>query len=84
MYKITVEIDGMMCSMCEAHVQDAIRKDFDVKSVKASRAKRNAVIVSEVPLAEAELHKALDPTGYTVLSAVCEPYEKKGFKLFGT
>ena len=27
MIKITLEIDGMMCGMCEAHVNDAIRRD---------------------------------------------------------
>ena len=26
MTKTTLSIDGMMCSMCEAHVRDAIRK----------------------------------------------------------
>lgn len=23
---ITVQVDGMMCGMCEAHVNDAVRK----------------------------------------------------------
>ena len=35
MFKTTVGIEGMMCGMCEAHVNDAIRKAFDVKKVKA-------------------------------------------------
>ena len=26
MYKITVDVDGMACGMCEAHVNDAVRK----------------------------------------------------------
>ena len=26
MNKITVKIDGMMCGMCESHVNDAIRR----------------------------------------------------------
>ena len=26
MLKITVQVDGMMCGMCEAHVNDAVRK----------------------------------------------------------
>ncbi len=26
MIQITLEIDGMMCGMCEAHVNDAVRK----------------------------------------------------------
>ena len=28
MLKITVQVDGMMCGMCEAHVNDAVRKAF--------------------------------------------------------
>ena len=31
MNKITVKIDGMMCGMCESHVNDAIRRAFPVK-----------------------------------------------------
>ena len=27
MYKYLLHIDGMMCGMCEAHVNDLIRKD---------------------------------------------------------
>ena len=30
---ITVQVDGMMCGMCEAHVNDAVRKAFPVKKV---------------------------------------------------
>lgn len=31
MKKITLKIDGMMCGMCESHVNDAIRKALAVK-----------------------------------------------------
>lgn len=33
MVKTIVGIDGMMCGMCESHVNDVIRKSFDVKKV---------------------------------------------------
>lgn len=36
MIKTTVGIDGMMCGMCEDHVNDAIRKSFDIKKVSSS------------------------------------------------
>ena len=39
MVQITVGVDGMACSMCEAHVSDAIRKAFPVKKVTASHTK---------------------------------------------
>ena len=31
MYQITLKIDGMACSMCESHVCDTIRNQFQVK-----------------------------------------------------
>ena len=82
MIQTTAKIDGMMCLMCEAHIQDAIRKAFAVKSVKASHTKGEAVIVSEEAISEAALHAAIDPTGYTLGAVVSEPYQKKGFSFF--
>ena len=34
MIKTTLTIDGMMCGMCESHMNDVIRKNFTVKKVK--------------------------------------------------
>lgn len=34
MFRTVVKIDGMMCGMCEAHINDAIRRNFNVKKVK--------------------------------------------------
>lgn len=31
MIKITLDIDGMVCGMCEAYINDAVRKVFTVK-----------------------------------------------------
>ncbi len=31
--KTTLKISGMMCSMCEAHINDTIRKAFKVKKL---------------------------------------------------
>ena len=39
MNKYVLGIDGMSCGMCEAHVQDVIRRNIDVKKVKASHLK---------------------------------------------
>lgn len=80
MYKTTARVDGMMCGMCEAHIQDAISNAFAVKKVKASRKKGTAEILSEKPISEEELHRIIDPTGYTLISADCQPFEKKGLK----
>lgn len=40
MIKITLKIDGMMCEMCESHVNDIIRNNFNVKKVASSHSKR--------------------------------------------
>ena len=47
MIETTVKIDGMMCSMCESHVNDAIRANFNVKKVSSSHAKNRCEILSE-------------------------------------
>ena len=42
MYETKVKIDGMMCGMCESHINDAIRNAFSVKKVSASHSKGEA------------------------------------------
>ena len=78
MEKLTLKIDGMMCGMCEAHVNDAVRRAFRVKKVTSSHGKGETVILSEQPLDEAALRAAVDATGYRVVSVESWPYEKKG------
>ena len=82
MIQTTLGIDGMMCSMCEAHINDVIRREFAVKKVSSSHTKNQTVILSDAPLSEEKLREAIGKTGYTVLSVAAEPYEKKGFSLF--
>ena len=45
MQKITLKIDGMMCGMCEAHMNDAIRKAFNVEKVTSDHKKGITEIV---------------------------------------
>lgn len=41
MQEITVGVDGMMCGMCESHVNDAVRAAFPtVKKVSSSHGAR--------------------------------------------
>ncbi len=78
MVQTTVKIDGMMCGMCEAHINDAIRGAFPVKKVVSSHTQGKSVIVSEKEIAEQDIRDVIDQTGYKVLSIVSEPYQKKG------
>lgn len=82
MIKTTVGIDGMMCGMCESHVNDAIRKSFDIKKVSSSHSKKKTEIISEEAIDEDKLRAVIDETGYTVLSVDSESYKKKGFGFF--
>lgn len=78
MLKITMGIDGMMCGMCESHINDAIRREFKVKKVTSSHAKKQTVILTEKPLDEDKLRKVIDDTGYNVTSIETSEEEKKG------
>ena len=82
MVKITMKVNGMACSMCEAHVNDAVRKAFPVKKVTSSHSRGTTEIIAESPLDETRLRACIDATGYTVADVQTEPYEKKGFSLF--
>ena len=81
MWKYTVEVSGMMCAMCESHVNDAVRKAFPVKKVTSSRSKSETAVIAETELDEAALRAAISATGYDVGAIRKEPWEKKG--LFG-
>ena len=81
MIQTTIGVNGMMCGMCETHINEAIRRNFTVKKVTASRAKREAVIVSEAEIDPARLKAVIEETGYTPGEIRQEEYKKKG--LFG-
>ena len=81
MTETIIGIDGMMCGMCEAHINDCVRNHFKVKKVTSSKAKKQTVILAEEVIPEADLRAAIDPTGYTVTSYAVEDAKKKG--LFG-
>ncbi len=79
MIKTTLKIDGMACSMCEAHINDCVRKEFDVKKVTSSHKKGDCVIISENALDEQSLKTTIQNTGYNLISVSSEQYVKKGF-----
>lgn len=67
MITTTLRVEGMACSMCEAHVNDAIRRNFDVKSVKSSRRKKSCVIRSEQELDLERVAAVIRDLGYDVI-----------------
>ena len=78
MIETKLGIDGMACSMCEAHINDTIRRQFQVKKVTSSHKKGKTEIITEEPLEEEALKKAIADTGYELVSMQTEPYVKKG------
>lgn len=77
MQQITLKIDGMICGMCESHINESIRNNFSVKKVTSSHTKGETVILTENDLNEAKLKETIDKTGYKLLSVSKAPYKKK-------
>ena len=81
MIQYTIAVEGMTCSMCEAHINDAVRKAYPVKKVTSSRSKKETTVLTETELDEDALRAAISATGYEVGEIRKEPWAKKG--LFG-
>lgn len=81
MIEITIEVEGMMCGMCESHVNDCVRRACRVKKVASSRKKGNTVVLAEDGADTQAIVEAIKEKGYTVGDVSVVPYEKRG--LFG-
>ena len=77
MYQITLKVDGMMCAMCETHVNDALRRGLPLKKVSSSHSRGVTTILTEEDVEQADVERVLEETGYRVLSFSKVPYEKK-------
>ena len=83
MIKITLNIDGMACGMCEAHINDAIRSAFNPKKVTSSHAKGETVIITDTDVSDEKLKETVEATGYKLISVKKEEYLKKSlFSIF--
>lgn len=82
MVQTTLKVDGMMCGMCESHINDCIRSNFKVKKVVSSHTKGQCVIQSEEPLDQEKLRSVITATGYTltdISEGDVQEVKKKGF-----
>ncbi len=82
MTEITLKVNGMQCGMCEAHINDAVRRAFRVKKVSSSHSKGQTVIVTEEDIDDNDLRRVIGDSGYEVETVSRAQYEKKG--LFGS
>lgn len=79
MFEYHVTIKGMACDMCEAHINEVIRNNFNVKKVTSSHKKNESVIISEEDIDEEKLKKVIADIGYDYIRMTKAPYEKKSF-----
>ena len=80
MNRYVFKVRGMSCGMCEAHVNDAVRRFPGVKHVASSRKKGETSVVAEDLDTEAVVRE-LGALGYDADGVQVLPYEKKA--LFG-
>lgn len=78
MLKITLEVEGMRCGMCETHVNDVVRRVDGVKKVKSSHAKGRTEVIAEDGTNIGLIKEAIAKQGYGVGKVETEPYEKRG------
>nr|WP_243421157.1 copper resistance protein CopZ [Pseudoflavonifractor phocaeensis] len=76
MWKYTVKVNGIMCGMCEAHVNDGVRKVCPVKKVNSSQSKNQTVLLSETELDTKILGNAIRSTGSEIGTIQKEPHKK--------
>ena len=77
-YRFTIK--GMACEMCENHINDAVRRIADIKSIKSNRKKGETVVVAE-KLDAVRVCEAIRGLGYDVNGFQEKPYQKH--TLFG-
>ena len=65
--KVTVKIEGMMCTHCKAHVEKALSAIDGVISVTADHVAGTATVESTREIPQAELKAAVEAAGYTYL-----------------
>lgn len=60
----TLKVEGMMCSHCEKHVQDALEKLDGVESAVANHEKAEVIVKLSKDVSDSEFEKAISDAGY--------------------
>ena len=66
MTTITVNVTGMMCGHCEAHVNEAIKKAFGVEEVVSSHESNTTVFTAPEKVDEDKIRQTIKDAGYEV------------------
>lgn len=77
MKEVILKIDGMKCGMCEAHINNAIRKLDGIKKVSSSH---KTGLVKVIILNEniEDIKYSIEKEGYKILDININDYKKKG------
>lgn len=76
MKKYIFTVTGMSCAMCENHINDAIRRMCEIKSVKSDRRKNETVVIA-AQLDTKAVISAICTLGYKADLASESEYEKR-------
>ncbi len=79
MYKIILSIDGMKCGMCEAHINDLVRKKIKVNKVSSNHKKNETTIICDAYLSNELLNNIFDGSGYKINNVKREDAKKTIF-----
>ena len=66
MVKVTVNVEGMMCGHCEAHVNEAIKKAFGAEDVVSSHESNTTVFTAPEKVDEDKIRATIKEAGYEV------------------
>ena len=66
MVKVTVNVEGMMCGHCEAHVNEAIKKAFGAEDVVSSHESNTTVFTAPEKVDEDKVRQTIKDAGYEV------------------
>ena len=66
MVKVTVNVEGMMCGHCEAHVNEAIKEAFGVEDVVSSHENNTTVFTAPEKVDEDKVRQTIKDAGYEV------------------
>lgn len=66
MVKVTVNVTGMMCPHCEAHVNDAVKKAFGAEDVVSSHENGTTVFTAAEKVDEDKVRQTITEAGYEV------------------
>lgn len=65
MVKIILNVNDMMCSMCEAHINNYVRKKVNIKKIKSNHKKKETVILAEDDKNINDIIDAIKSLGYS-------------------